>query len=222
MISGLLILQLWISSCKQSNNQNEGRGKTVEFNQGLADELKAMGVIDQIAAGVPQGKFKNWDQFNPFKDSVFSTHKIRLEEIFNQFGYPGYSLVGDEGESNFWKMIQHCDAFPEFQSKVLEKLEKEVAYGNADRRNFGLLTDRVKLNTGEKQIYGTQVTYNSLGQAFPRPLADIASVNGRRADVGLEPLEQYLNVMTQMHFEMNKEYLMSKGITEPKLYKLKN
>ena len=86
-------------------------------------------------------------------------------------------------------------------------------------RNYGLLTDRVKINTGEKQIYGTQVTYNSFGQAYPKNLADSMNVNKLRAEVGLEPIEEYLNNMTQMHFEMNKKYLESKGITAPILYK---
>jgi hypothetical protein len=45
------------------------------------------------------------------------------------------------------------------------------------------------------------------------------SVSKRRAEVGLEPIEQYLNMMTLMHFEMNKDNLKNRGITEPKLYK---
>jgi hypothetical protein len=44
------------------------------------------------------------------------------------------------------------------------------------------------------------------------------NVNKRRAEVGLEPLEQYLNMMTLMHFEMNKENLKAQGIREPRLY----
>ena len=81
------------------------------------------------------------------------------------------------------------------------------------------MTDRVEINKGKKQIYGTQVTYNSQGQAYPKPLLDSVNVDKRRAEVGLEPLEQYLNMMTLMHFEINKEFLKGKGIAEPKLYK---
>ena len=66
------------------------------------------------------------------------------------------------------------------------------------------------------------MTYNSLGQAYPKNLADSANVNRRRAEVGLEPIEEYLNLIRQMHFEMNKEYLKSKGITKPVLYKTNN
>jgi hypothetical protein len=57
------------------------------------------------------------------------------------------------------------------------------------------------------------------GQAYPKPLLDSINVNKRRADVGLEPIEQYLNMMTLMHFEMNKDNLKARGINEPRLYK---
>lgn len=140
-------------------------------------------------------------------------------KYFEKFGYPGYSLVGEKGAQDFWVMVQHCDSDPAFQSRVLEKLKIEVDNKNASGSCYGLLTDRVKINTGEKQIYGTQVIYNSLGQAYPKNLADSVNVNNRRAEVGLEPIEEYLNAMTQMNFEMNKEYLKSIGITKPTFYK---
>jgi hypothetical protein len=218
------ILGLSIISSKQTSSQNYITDKKIEINYGLVEELKAMAKIDQIAAFIPQGKYKNWsiEKWNSFKDSVFTTHKIRLEEIFNQYGYPGYSLVGEKGEKNFWLMIQHCDSDPAFQSRVLEKLKIEVEKVNADVRHIGLLTDRVKINIGEKQVYGTQVTYNSMGQAYPKNLAASANVNNRRAEVRLEPIEEYLNKMTKMYFEMNKEKLKSIGITKPQLYEINN
>jgi len=217
----LLLAGLTLLNFRQANGQEKKDEGRIEFNQKLADELKAMAEVDQIAAYIPQGKYKQWSdaKWDNFKDSVFTTHKKRLEEIFEKFGYPGYSLVGEKGSQNFWLMVQHCDSDPAFQSRVLEKLKIEVDNKNADGSNYGLLTDRVKINTGEKQVYGTQVSYNSLGQAYPKDLADSVNVNKRRAEVGLEPIEDYLNMMTQMHFEMNREYLKSKGITKPILYK---
>jgi len=215
LIAGLLLL-----NCSQTFSQNKKNERKIEFNQELADELKSMMEIDQIAAGIPipQGKYKDWTMLSNFKDSVFTTHKKRLEEIFEKFGYPGYSLVGEKGAQDFWVMVQHCDSDPAFQLRVLQKLKIEVDNKNASGSCYGLLTDRVKINTGEKQIYGTQVIYNSLGQAYPKSLADSVNVNKRRAEVGLDPIEEYLNAMTQMNFEMNKEYLKSIGITKPTLY----
>lgn len=213
-----MFIGLSLLSCKNSNTNNEL--KKIEFNQGLADELRAMAETDQVAAYIPQGKYKQWssEKWEEFKDSVFTTHKVRLEEIFEEYGYPGFDLVGKEGSNDFWLMVQHCDKDIAFQSRVLEKLKIEVGKNNAAGSNYGLLTDRVKINSGSKQIYGTQVTYTDQGQAYPKPLLDSANVNKRRSEIGLEPIEDYLNQMTLMHFEMNKALLNSRGISEPRLY----
>ena len=100
-------------------------------------------------------------------------------------------------------------------------MKSEVDKGNAKPSNYGLLVDRVMLNIGKQQVYGTQVDYNmETGQAFPRDLKDRAEVNKRKKSIGLEPIEEYLNGMSEMHFEMNKEGYLKKGIREPKLYKV--
>jgi hypothetical protein len=194
-----------------------------DFNNELASELKKMAEIDQIAAYIPQGQYLKLSpkQWNKFRDSVFTDNKTRLKIIFKEFGYPGFDLVGKTGELDFWLIVQHCDNEPEFQKLVLKELKKQVDKKNADPYNFCFLTDRVNINLGKKQIYGTQVTYNSLEQAIPINLYDSANVNLRRAKIGIESLEVYLNKLTSMHFDMNKQILIESGIKEPNLYKIK-
>ncbi|MFK7953534.1 MAG: DUF6624 domain-containing protein [Ekhidna sp.] len=192
----------------------------VVFNQQLADELAEMAEVDQTAAWIPSGKFKEYspEKWASYKDSVFQSNKVRAEQIFNTYGYPGFNLVGENGSNNYWLIVQHCDFDPAFQERVLIGMEEEVRKGNADKRSYAYLVDRVRVNFGEKIVYGTQVTYNRFGQAIPKNLEDSANVDARRAEVELEPLVNYLNGMTENHFEMNKENFLSKGRTEPMLY----
>lgn len=222
-ILGIIIIGIALFGCKEKTSEKKEIQKKVEFNQNLADELKKMAEIDQIAAYIPQGKYKELtsEQWNSFKDSVFTTHQKRLKEIFDKYGFVGFDLAGEEGSQNFWLMVQHSDHNPNFQKEVLEKMKVQVEKQNAEPSNYGLLVDRVNLNTGKPQIYGTQVDYNfDVAQAFPKNLADSANVNERRKSIGLEPIEEYLNRMTLMNFEMNKKFFFEKGITEPKLYKV--
>jgi hypothetical protein len=222
---GILIIGILLIGCKQkTSKEKEAQVKEVVFNQELTKELSKMAEVDQIAAYIPQGEYKKMttEEWNSFKDSVFTTHQKRLKEIFEEYGFVGFDLAGEDGSRNFWLMVQHSDHNPDFQKKVLKKMKIEVDKGNAIPSNYGLLVDRVNLNTGNKQIYGTQVTYNmETGQAYPKPLEDSLRVNERRKSVGLEPIEEYLNGMTEMHFEMNRENYLKKGVTEPKLYELK-
>lgn len=220
-ICGILILAILIIGCKEDKKQLTSN--QTKFNQELAKELRRIAEIDQIAAYIPQGEYKKLSQeeWNEFKDSVFTTHQKRIEEIFNEYGFVGYDLVGEKGSQDFWLVVQHSDHNPEFQKKVLEKMKQEVDQGNADSKSYALLVDRVKLNTGQRQIYGTQVDYNfKLAQAYPKKLADSLNVNQRRKSVGLEPIEVYLNRMSEMHFEMNKEGYIKNGINQPKLYEV--
>ncbi len=219
----ILIIGLLFFGCKNINADKKVTEEKIEFNQNLADELKRMAEVDQIAAYIPQGEYKKMtnEQWNSFKDSVFTTHQKRLKQIFDKNGFVGFNLAGEEGSQNFWLMVQHSDHKPGFQKEVLEKMKIEVEKKNAKPSNYGLLVDRVNLNTGKKQIYGTQVTYNmETGQAYPKSLDDSLNVNKRRKSIGLESIEEYLNGMTEMHFEMNKKYYSDKGITKPKLYEI--
>lgn len=219
----LICTVLLTMSCKETPKEEViVENKKTSYNQALADELSKMIEIDQVAAYIPQGKHKELSEedWNKFKDSVFTTHEKRLQEIFNENGFVGYDLAGEEGSKNFWLMVQHCDHNPDFQNKVLEKMKIEVDKKNTNPSDYGLLVDRVNINTGKPQVYGTQVTYNfNTGQAYPKTLEDSVNVNKRRKAINLEPLEVYLNEMTKMHFRMNKEgYLKDKEILEPKLY----
>ena len=48
------------------------------------------------------------------------------------------------------------------------------------------------MRQGQPQVYGSQIVRNpDNGQWMLHPLEDEAGVNRRRAEVGLEPLEEY-------------------------------
>ncbi|NML67339.1 hypothetical protein HHL22_19225 [Hymenobacter sp. RP-2-7] len=138
----------------------------------------------------------------------FARHQPILEKIVRQYGYPGFRQVGEKSANNFWLLVQHADAHPDFQRQVLKLMQAEVKRKNARPANYAYLTDRVAINAGQPEEYGTQVTYENVGtaavKAVPKSLRDPKNVNKRRAAIGMEPLENYLDGMTKMHIEMNK------------------
>ena len=215
------------TSCQQNSTSEQKQTpekETVEFNEEIAKELARRAEVDQIAAWIPQGKFKEYskEEWKAYKDSVFQANKAYLETILDEYGFPGFDLVGEAGSNDFWLMTQHCDFDPDFQQEVLAKMKIEIDRDNANKSNYAYLLDRIQMNTGQKLRYGTQVQYNpETGQAMSLPLEDSVNVNLRRQEVGLEPLEEYLNDMTISHFEMNKAYMLERGITVPSLYEVK-
>ena len=81
------------------------------------------------------------------------------------------------------------------------------------------LTDRVRINTGRPQLFGTQMLYDGdQARAYPKPLEDPAQVDHRRAKAQMEPLVDYVNGICESHFAMNRAHYAEKGITKPYQY----
>ena len=98
-------------------------------------------------------------------------------------------------------------------------MKKQVKINNINKSNYAMLEDRIAVNTNQKQRFGSQVTYNDLGQAIPKNgLIDSLNIDRLRSEYELQSFKKYYNEMTIMHFEMNKESFIKNGITEPKLY----
>ncbi|MBX9886568.1 MAG: hypothetical protein K2Y30_01375 [Flavobacteriaceae bacterium] len=178
-------------------------------------ELLQMEESDQIAAS-------NWEEkWIPYKDSTYTSNKTRVEKMFNQYGFLGYEEIGKDGSNIFWLIVQHSDKYPDFQKKILVAMDKQVNKKNTNATNYAFLYDRVQVNAGLKQKFGTQVTYdvNRTGRAIPKiGIMDSINVDLNRKKYLLEPLKEYLNQMTIMHFEMNEANYKKMGITKPQLY----
>lgn len=116
----------------------------------------------------------------------------RLRQIVEEYGWPGWSLVGKRGAHDAWLLAQHADKQLGFQRCVLGLLAEAVRTGDAEPRHLAYLTDRVRMNEGRKQLYGTQMHADD-GQPFaPWPIEDPDHVEARRAEMGLEPLPDYI------------------------------
>jgi hypothetical protein len=115
----------------------------------------------------------------------------RLAEILAEHGWPGYSLVGEEAEDAAWAIAQHSDQDVDFQKTALQHLSVAVEADDASPGNLAYLTDRIAVNDGTDQAYGTQVTCGDDGPVPVVPIVDEESVDDRRADAGLPPLADY-------------------------------
>lgn len=195
---------------------------TDEKRTALQTHLLEMVTIDQIAAKVKTGKYSAYtdEEWDAFKDSVFQHNQKIIEDYFRRFGYLGYQQVGKESSNHFWLMVQHSDHDPAFQRRVLRAMKKQVQKKNANPENYAYLFDRVQVNAGKKQLFGTQLTYlvKTTGRAIPKiGLIDSANVDRLRKEHLLPPLKEYLNAMTELHFQMNKDNYIEKGVIAPDL-----
>jgi hypothetical protein len=121
-----------------------------------------------------------------------------LRQVIAGAGWPGKSLVGEDGAHAAWLLAQHADSDPAFQRRCLDLLAAAVERGEAVIVQQAYLTDRVLLHEGKPQEYGTQAIARD-GRFEPRKLRDPDHVDQRRAGVGLGSLAEYLAMMAGHH-----------------------
>ncbi len=153
----------------------------------ITDELLARSQADQKMRNDAMAGKSEWD------NSVDRENTEYLKELIGKNGWPKKSVIGDEAARAAWLLAQHADHDPDFQENCL-KLMKELPDGEVDPAKVAYLEDRVLVNRGQPQIYGTQFYQD--GEYFgPRPITDVETLDERRAAVGLGPFKDYEAMM---------------------------
>lgn len=136
---------------------------------------------------------------SPQMDSIWkiiglkdSLNLIEVKKILDTRGWLGADVVGGNGNSTLFLVIQHADQ--KTQEQYLPMMREAVAKGNAAASSLALLEDRVALGQGKKQIYGSQIgMFRETNENYVLPLEDPDNVDKRRASVGLGKLQDYVN-----------------------------
>ncbi|PIB95561.1 hypothetical protein CSW60_13255 [Caulobacter sp. X] len=105
-------------------------------------------------------------------------------------GWFEISRYGREAEKDAWLLAQHADEDIAFQTEILARLDALRTKGETDPKNYAYLYDRVAINNGRPQRYGTQGGCRD-GKRFTFPLEASANVDQLRAEVGLTTLAEY-------------------------------
>lgn len=177
--------------------ENKAVNKTIQ-NKPLEKELKAILHSDQKCRRKSDRIERRYgadsEQVNEHWDLVEridSTNVVRVTAILDQYGWLGPEVVGQAGNLTLFLVIQHADI--DTQEKYLPLMREAVKQSKAAASHLALLEDRVALGRGRKQIYGSQLAYDSeRKQYYLSPLEDPDHVDERRAAVNLQPIADYL------------------------------
>ena len=155
----------------------------------LAAELLALkGRDDEMRSRlVREGRL--YDGYAEEMQQVHRENAQRLNELVEQHGWPGVSLVGLEGCRAAWLVAQHAICTPELQRKFHRLISTAVEQGDAPKPQLAYLTDRIRFNEGKPQLYGTVLDWNEQGE-LSCVVEDPANLDARRAEMGLPPSEE--------------------------------
>ncbi len=115
----------------------------------------------------------------------------RLKQLIAGHGWPTRRSVGTDGATAAWLIAQHSDHDVAFQKEALA-LMQAAGDGDIDTTELAYLEDRVAVNTGAPQIYGTQIRCGPGAEPVPAtPIRDEEKVEQRRKKMKLQPLADY-------------------------------
>jgi uncharacterized protein DUF6624 len=122
--------------------------------------------------------------------AIDAENAAALKRIVDEHGWPGHALVGEQGAKAAWLLAQHADSDPDFQRRACALLGAAVEAGDASPVDFAYLIDRLMIQDGLPQRYGTQYVNDSAGLR-PHPIEDPDRLDQRRAAVALPPHAEY-------------------------------
>lgn len=160
-------------------------------------ELLDMGRRDQA---VREGMTSSTLQDTTFMARMMRTDSAlsrRLMALVEARGWPEAGEVPDSALKAAFLVVQHSP-YDAWQAQMLPSVEKSAEAGALSGQEFALLFDRVRGRMGQPQRYGTQL--GLAGDTLVlQPLEDPDSVDAWRKQVGLPPLEEYLDMVREAY-----------------------
>jgi hypothetical protein len=163
----------------------------------LREELLTMAEEDGAVRARLAKDGSLFDGYNPLMAIVHRRNGDRLGEIVDEHGWPGISLVGEDGADAAWLVLKHAIGQPELQRRLLPVVQRAVASREAAPWHAATLEDGIAFYEGRPQRYGTMFDWDDEGRMAPWTIEDPEGVDQRRALVGLPPLAEQLAGMRE-------------------------
>ena len=113
-----------------------------------------------------------------------------LRNLIGELGWIDAVRFGAEASDAAFLIVQHTSDL-RLMRTALPRIEQDVRAGHINGQNYALLFDRLQLNLGYLQRYGSQIGVLD-GEHLLMPCEDLARVDELRAELGMGPLGEYL------------------------------
>jgi hypothetical protein len=142
---------------------------------------------DSLARALNVPREQVFERLNRETDRIDSSNLRRIEQIIGQHGYPGKTMVGEPTNVAAFYIIQHSPKIKQYISLI----EAAARKGELPFYEYAKMQDRLLMQEGKEQIYGTQARgFPMKGpdgrqgpmQMFIWPIKDPKNVNQRRKE----------------------------------------
>jgi len=135
------------------------------------------------------------EKYTAEMERVDSLNQTMVFDILDNDGWP--SNLSDKANRAIWIVIDHSDLTS--RSKYVSFVRAKADEGILDKSDYAMLNDRVLMEEGKPQVYGTQIkmaaTFDGEDMAMQLylwPVENPDALDSLRRSVGLSPIEEYL------------------------------
>lgn len=165
----------------------------VTLNKKLRDELLKIREKDQQRLNDDISENRKSDAVIKGIRAAREKNTARLCSLLKQHGWPTSSLVGKEGaEAAFFVLRNSSSGY--LKVELIPVIVAAATQGEASRQEFASFIDRLRLEAGLKQIFGTQATVMD-GFLVLFPIEGETHVDARRKQFEMPPLADYLRFL---------------------------
>jgi len=222
----LFILFLLITTSCTNKNKSKNTLTSIDGTENLIVVLDTIWQTEQTPIrlrdsliriyGAESKEYKE-QQLTYEKNHIINEKKVRA--ILDNYGWPTKEIAGEQGNWTICNVIQHSDN--EVRIKYLPMMRQAVKEKKLEPRFLVRAEDRIATERGDLQIYGGQMKYYPETKSFNVwPVFDPANIDKRRAEIGLEPIAEFLK--NRFDFEWNLEEQIKRSEKFEKERLLKN
>ena len=166
-------------------------------NKKLKEELVKMAnkQREMLLHVVAKDQSKQSDQEKLHK--TYDDHMNKLCQVIKTYGWPTTALVDEEGVFASFNLLKNAGTY-DLQRDLLPVIAATIKKDPVQKREFAGLYDRLRVSAGMKQLFGTQAVSTG-GFLVLYPIEDEAKLDSRRAEYGLPPMAQYINVLERTY-----------------------
>ena len=147
------------------------------------------------------------DEAEVYQKIYRENHVVNMEKvrtILDTYGWPESSLIGEQGVRTICNVIQHDNQ--ETRELYIPMMKQAVLDNKLEARWLVRAQDRLATDKGELQIYGGQMKYYPETKSFNVwPVYDPENIDERRAEIGLEPIAQFLKNRFDFEWDLEEQ-----------------
>jgi len=217
----LFLLVLVSISCTNSSKTSTDK-KLIKSDEQLVAMLDSIWILEQEPITLRDSMIEIYGansneakKYQLIYEKNHAKNEERIKNLLDNNGWPKKSVIGEQGNWTICNVIQHSDN--DVRIKYIPMMKEAVLANQLAPRFLVRAQDRIATELGELQIYGGQMKYYPDTKSFNVwPVFDPENIDKRRAEIGLEPITEFLKARFDFDWNLEEQIQRTKEFEKQK------